>query len=686
MDKIRLFTIFLVLFSADLSTSQILTTTEKNLPRYERGKIRRSERTAALRPPYMLSVGSDPLAPGTAQITTLPEHESCDGVILRWGEWNQLLITLIREAADSNNGSLVYLLVSNDLQAKKAAAVLNKAGVDMNQVKFIKGGSNSIWIRDYGPFFILLNGLRALVDTRYYLKRPLDNAVPFLLHENWYWPFYDLPLKFPGGNLWTTSDMHGYMSDLIYYHNPSLSSSVLASLCRDYLGLQALHIFPAFPNAIDRTGHIDMWMNIISEDKVIIGEYRSDLVEYEAYAITEYAAVYMHDLGFEVLRVPGKNDGEAGYNGTHYTYTNSLILNHKVFVPQYGGEHKSGDVAALAVYQAALPDKTIIGIDCSEIIKLAGAIHCIAKPVPRFPGSKPKVKVLSPDGDEVWAAGYPREIRWAADDDQKITAVDIHYSWDGGSTYPYVIALNEPHDGLYKEWLIPYHNSWGGRIKITAYDDRSNSAFDLSDNAFATEIMDVAIYDFSRGAGEDKWIFGFATDSWEQDLENTRLPVGCAVEVNRLRSNAYNSLSYSDADAGSAFVNHYKNPQPAPSDESTLIVVFTLKDRPGFVRSIEFMWEGYAHLCQPIEIYVWDYSKGNWSNGKGAFGRYNFLAHGSHNHDRVLKGAIKDDVWRYVSDDREVTFLIYCGFSEVPTFHDYMSLTVQSSSYLRINN
>jgi len=98
------------------------------------------------------------------------------------------------------------------------------------------------------------------------------------------------------------------------------------------------------------------------------------------------------------------------------------------------------------------------------------------------------------------------------------------------------------------------------------------------------------------------------------------------------------------------------------------------------------LWEGYAHLCRQIEIYIWDYSIGNWSDGKGTFGRYNFLAHGSHNQDRVLKGTIINDAWRYVSTEREVTFLIYCGFNKVATFHDYMSLTVQSSRYLRINN
>jgi agmatine deiminase len=68
---------------------------------------------------------------------------------------------------------------------------------------------------------------------------------------------------------------------------------------------------------------------------------------------------------------------------TIWTYTNSLIINGPnkkvVLVPMYNVEQ---DDIALSIYEQAMPEYEIRGIDCTSIIDFLGAIHCTTITVP----------------------------------------------------------------------------------------------------------------------------------------------------------------------------------------------------------------------------------------------------------------------------------------------------------------
>jgi agmatine deiminase len=67
--------------------------------------------------------------------------------------------------------------------------------------------------------------------------------------------------------------------------------------------------------------------------------------------------------------------------GTHYTYTNSVILNETVLVCQFNG-YPTQNAQAVSVFEEAMPFHDIVPINCSGIIGQSGAIHCIVKHVP----------------------------------------------------------------------------------------------------------------------------------------------------------------------------------------------------------------------------------------------------------------------------------------------------------------
>src|SRR5690606_23189118 len=92
--------------------------------------------------------------------------------------------------------------------------------------------------------------------------------------------------------------------------------------------------------------------------------------------VTEATASLMASRGYTVFRTPGWRTGN-----THFTYTNSVIVNQTVLVCQFNG-YPTQNAQALAVFEEAMPYHDIVPIDCSDIIGSAGAIHCIVMHVP----------------------------------------------------------------------------------------------------------------------------------------------------------------------------------------------------------------------------------------------------------------------------------------------------------------
>jgi agmatine/peptidylarginine deiminase len=548
--------------------------------------------------------------------------------------------------------------------------------VNMANVAFIIAPTDSVWIRDYGPRFDLLDDVRVITDHIYNRPRTYDDGLPIIVANQWHMPCFDLPLYSGGGNFLPAADGSLFMTTLVTDENPGLSAQDIADLMSEYCGVSELVLFPRFPSYIDSTGHIDMWMTLIDEDTCIISDFFSQGPGYPAYDITEQATIDMQNRGYTVYRTPAFSDG------THYTYTNCQIMNNKIFVPQFYGSHAARDAQAIATFQAAAPTKTIVGIDCSSVIYSAGAIHCIVMGVPAYGSSAPAAKVLSANGGEYWAAGSQHDIRWAADDDRGVLGVDLYYSTDGGATFPYVIATGEPHDGVYEDWTVPQTYSTQVRLKAVAHDKASNTGEDVSDEDFAIPYAVTTVYTFADGAGVDKWAYGDYTDAWDEDLQGNRLPLECDTPITSFQSNAYGRIAYSDATGGDTDANRYTNPNPGSLKESTLIAVFTLAENPADVLEIDALWEGYADACQHTEMYVWDYTEGNWGSGAGDYGNNNFMDNCSGNVDRVMRGLITvdDDVSRYVGPGGEFTVLVYDDEDSAATFHDYMEVAVTAGS------
>lgn len=299
-------------------------------------------------------------------VRNIAEFERMQGVLIRYN--NGLGIPMSLVVALSSH-TRVITLASNNTQRNNALNAYQAAGVNMNNIEFIIAGTNSIWTRDYGPFWIIDgDGQISALDFPYNRPRPLDNAVPGHLANHIGAPLYAMNVVHTGGNYMSTGWGIAASTDLVYEENGNNSSWVNQQM-EDFAGIETYHV------TIDPQGeyikHIDCWAKFVDVDKIIIGEVPPSHSRYWAYEqVADYFSNQISAYGtpFQVYRV---------YTPNGQPYTNSLILNHRVYVPTVNSTH---DAAALAVYQEALPGYEVMGFYSSSW-QSTDALHCRVKEV-----------------------------------------------------------------------------------------------------------------------------------------------------------------------------------------------------------------------------------------------------------------------------------------------------------------
>jgi agmatine/peptidylarginine deiminase len=320
-----------------------------------------------------LATVSVPFAPPTGEVFTPPEYARNRGLLLRWTPtFDDEIVAIAAAVTTLDPSAVVTVVVASPAEQATATTELSAGGADLSQVAFLVAGSNSVWIRDYGPRFILEDKELAIVDHEYNRPRPLDDLVPGAVATSWSLPKYDMPLVHGGGNFHLFADGDASMTELVLDENPGLSEVDVEVLYAAYQNL-SLTIWPGFPTSFDSTRHIDMWFLPVRNRVAIVGEYpESAAVPHQ---ITEDAVAELAGRGYTVYRTPGWNDGD------HKTYANAVIFNDVVLIPSYTG-YTAQNSAAFATFLAAFPGRQIVAIDADFIAAFAGVFHCIVMHVP----------------------------------------------------------------------------------------------------------------------------------------------------------------------------------------------------------------------------------------------------------------------------------------------------------------
>ncbi|MDP7009043.1 MAG: agmatine deiminase family protein [Phycisphaerales bacterium] len=428
-------------------------------------------------------VSSPPIGP----IHCVAEYEPMDGILLAWegsSSWKSILAKMAANITTIGEADAV-IVVDTTSEQSSALSEISANGGDTDRVTFVVRATDTIWIRDYGPRYIYEGECRAIVDHTYNRPRPNDNALSSYLGSVVGHEVYDLPLVHGGGNFHLNAGGFGWATELISDENGGLSDAAIRAYWQDFQNLDVT-ITDAFPTSVDSTQHIDMWMCWASDTTCMISDwpYNSGSVQD---VICDSTAATLQLLGYSVVRAPARS-----VSWTHYTYTNSVICNDLVLVPSYTNSSVSQhNSEAVAAWQSACPDKTIVQIPCESIVSAAGVMHCICMHIPRhLGGSAPTAHLQTPTGGQLFQAGQQVPVSWITDDDVSVTGVSLDLSTDGGTTWQ-PIASGLTNIGTYL-WVVPDLATHEGKIRVTAFDTEGNAGENAGAGLFIINGTQVA--------------------------------------------------------------------------------------------------------------------------------------------------------------------------------------------------
>jgi len=301
--------------------------------------------------------------PPPGPIRNIAEYERMEGVLIRYPFGISTAVI-----AEMSEDVTVYCLVSSSQQNSANSSMAN-GGVNMENVVYVTGSTDSYWTRDYGPWWVV-DGNRdvSVVDFTYNRPRPNDNQAPTKMANYLDVPYFASDIVHAGGNYMTDGLGTSASTDLVYVEN-SIPNSQVLQIMEDYYGIETYHVLDDPNNTyID---HIDCWGKYLSPTKVLIREVPTSHAQYdEIEAIATYFGNSTNEWGepWDVYRIWTPND---------QPYTNSLILNEKVLVPVTGS---SWDDEAIVSYEEAMPGFDIIPFTGSW--ESTDALHCRIKGIP----------------------------------------------------------------------------------------------------------------------------------------------------------------------------------------------------------------------------------------------------------------------------------------------------------------
>ena len=214
--------------------------------------------------------------PHPGPVRNIAEFEPMQGVLIRYPFG--ISTSVIREMAED---VIVYCLVSSGSQ-NSAYNSMNNANVNMDNVEFILGSTDSYWTRDYGPWWVVDgNGDIGVVDFTYNRPRPNDNQAPYKVSEHLDVPYYSADFISAGGNYMTDGNGISASTQIAYTENDECGtndqSSVPLPPCAyiddimdEYYGIDAYHVV-ADPNG-EYIDHIDCWGKFLSPNRLLIRE------------------------------------------------------------------------------------------------------------------------------------------------------------------------------------------------------------------------------------------------------------------------------------------------------------------------------------------------------------------------------------------------------------------------------
>jgi len=229
--------------------------------------------------------------------------------------------------------------------------------------------TKDIWLRDFmpiktysGKYVQYIYEPDYLKDKKFsHLKTNVNKIIPKQVKNNIV--YTDIVLD--GGNF-VRYNKKAILTDKIYKENPDYTKEDLNSKVKEVFELDELIIIPKQP--YDIYGHSDSMVRWIDENRVLVNDFQ---IESKSFNEKLVKALKKHHLEIDFLDYGDSyfNDNRKWASNMNYLKIADIIL-----VPV---NTLNGMTMFYDKLEKYFPDSSIYFIDCVELIKEGGAIHCI---------------------------------------------------------------------------------------------------------------------------------------------------------------------------------------------------------------------------------------------------------------------------------------------------------------------
>ena len=315
-------------------------------------------------------------------------HEKTD-----WQEYLDDICNTYAEMADAITRHENLIVVSPEPDAVKALLSKKLSAEQLERVSFHKCPTNDTWARDHG--FITLkdkedNSRKVLLDFKFNgwgekFKANLDTKINRSLFDKVmvkgeYIDLNDFVLE--GGSI--ESDGKGSVFTtscclLAPHRNQPLTQEEIEHKLKDYLHAERIvWIDYGQLTGDDTDGHIDTLVRTAPNDTLVyVGCDDADDEQFNELRSMEEQLKGLRTIDgkpYRLLRLPMPDAMFYDDERLPATYANFIIINDAVIYPTYNQPEK--DEEARRVIQQAFPDREMIGIDSSIVVRQHGSLHC----------------------------------------------------------------------------------------------------------------------------------------------------------------------------------------------------------------------------------------------------------------------------------------------------------------------
>jgi agmatine deiminase len=282
----------------------------------------------------------------------------------------------------------VRILVRDADLEESARTILQKLGVDMNAVEFVRLATDRVWARDFAPLFVK-NAAGEVRATKWrfngwakYPNHKLDEAAGRAMAAEFGGGAWFPEMVLEGGSvdvngaglLLTTEEC---LLSPVQARNPEMSREQIEAMLREYLGAERVLWLRNGIAGDDTHGHIDDLARFTGPDSIVLVQ-ESDPADanYEALRENREIAERM-PLRVRTLPMPAPLcfDGQR----LPASYANFYIANDLVLMPTF---NDANDRVALNVLAECFPDRRVVGINCVELVWGLGTLHCMTQQQP----------------------------------------------------------------------------------------------------------------------------------------------------------------------------------------------------------------------------------------------------------------------------------------------------------------